>query len=154
MKQKLIQKKILFIVFLFIPLSYLYSQDIDPIQSKLENIADDIYLVTNIRGGNVAVLIGEDSTLVVDTGSSADDVERIQSAISELNDLPIHLVVNTHWHSDHVGGNEKMNELGALIIAHENVKKRMQKEQFLQFLDRTIPKASEKSLPHQTFTNN
>jgi glyoxylase-like metal-dependent hydrolase (beta-lactamase superfamily II) len=103
-------------------------------------------------GGNVAVFIDEDSTLLVDTGSSADGVENIKSAISKVSDKPIRLVVNTHWHSDHIAGNEKMSELGATIIAHDNGKQRMLSDQYIEFLGMAVPKAPEKAIPQATFS--
>lgn len=130
-----------------------YSQEAVQLDSRLVNIRGDVYHVTNIQGGNVAVLLAGDRTLVVDAGSTVDGVERIKSAISEVRDQPIHLVVNTHWHSDHVAGNEKMYDLGAIIIAHENVKQRMLSEQFIEFLDRRVPVAPGKAVPQLTFSS-
>ena len=40
-------------------------------------------------------------------------------------------VLNTHWHGDHTGGNENLGKAGAVIVAHENVRKRMSAEQFM-----------------------
>jgi glyoxylase-like metal-dependent hydrolase (beta-lactamase superfamily II) len=129
-----------------------YSQEAVQLDSKLVKIRGDVYHVTNVPGGNVAVLLAGGRTLVVDTGSTVDGVERIKSAISEVRDQPIHLVVNTHWHSDHVAGNEKMYDLGATIIAHGNVKQRMLSEQYIEFLDRKVPVASGKAVPQLTFS--
>jgi len=130
-----------------------HSQEAAKLESGLTKIRGDLYQVPDIRGGNVIVLLDKDSTLVVDTGSSADDVAKIKSAISAVSEKSIRLVVNTHWHSDHVGGNEKMSELGATIIAHDNVKKRMLSDQYIEFLDRQVPKAAEKALPRVTFSS-
>jgi glyoxylase-like metal-dependent hydrolase (beta-lactamase superfamily II) len=86
-------------------------------------------------GANVAVQIGEDGILVVDTGSreTRDDV---LAAIRSLSpDKPIRWIVNTHMHADHTGGNETISQAGitvngnpAAIIAHENVLARMSAE--------------------------
>ena len=54
-----------------------------------------------------------------------DDADKIRAALKTIADKPVRVVLNTHWHGDHVGGNEKMGSAGATIIAHDNVRTRM-----------------------------
>ena len=82
-------------------------------------------------GGNIAVQIGDDGVLVVDTGL-AQNADRVIAAIRKLSDKPIRWVLNTHFHPDHTGGNEAVAKAGsktnggpAEILAHENVLTRM-----------------------------
>jgi cyclase len=82
-------------------------------------------------GGNIAVQVGNDGVLVVDTGT-AERREDVLAAIRRLSDGPIRWIVNTHLHSDHTGGNEAISQAGvtvngnpAAIIAHERVLTRM-----------------------------
>jgi glyoxylase-like metal-dependent hydrolase (beta-lactamase superfamily II) len=56
-------------------------------------------------------------------------------------------------HGDHVGGNENMGKAGAILVAHENVRKRMSVEQFNATFDRRTPPAPESALPVLTFTD-
>lgn len=78
------------------------------------------------RGGNVGVVATEEAVLVVDT-----DYEKVAPAlldeIRKLSDAPIHYVVNTHFHGDHVGGNPVMIREARLarIVGHENVRRRL-----------------------------
>lgn len=58
---------------------------------------------------------------------------------------------NTHWHQDHTGGNENFVKAGAVVVAHENVRKRLSTEQFIDFLKKTIPPLPESALPVITF---
>jgi cyclase len=83
---------------------------------------------------NVAVQIGDDGILVVDTGGQETAAE-VLAAIRALSDKPIRWVVNTHAHSDHTGGNETISQAGltvngnpAAIVGHENVLARMSAE--------------------------
>jgi cyclase len=82
-------------------------------------------------GANVAVQIGDDGVLVVDTGSRVSR-EALLAAIRRLSDGPIRWIVNTSDDLDHTGGNETISQAGmtvngnpAAIISHENVLARM-----------------------------
>ncbi len=90
-------------------------------------------------GGNIALQVGDDGVLLVDTGLAAN-AEKVVAAIRTLSNKPIRYIVNTHVHPDHVGGNDFIGKLGSTIaggnvgagagvgagiIAHENVLNRM-----------------------------
>jgi cyclase len=96
------------------------------------HVQGGIYMLAG-RGGNVAVQIGEDGILLVDT-MVAERSDELLAAIRELSNAPIRYILNTHYHSDHTGGNaaiakagETLNNdgfgriAGAQIWAHENV---------------------------------
>jgi len=86
-------------------------------------------------GGNIALQVGDDGVLLVDTGLAAN-AEKVVAAIRTISNKPIRYIVNTHVHPDHVGGNDYIGKLGSTIaggnvgagagvgagiIAHENV---------------------------------
>ena len=82
-------------------------------------------------GANVAVQVGDEGVLVVDTGSRVSR-EALLPAIKELSDRPIRWIVNTSADLDHTGGNETVSQAGmtvngnpAAIVSHENVLARM-----------------------------
>jgi glyoxylase-like metal-dependent hydrolase (beta-lactamase superfamily II) len=54
--------------------------------------------------GNTVILRGPGGLVVVDTGRHAAHTERIVEHARAVG-LPVSVVVNTHWHLDHVGGN-------------------------------------------------
>ena len=74
-------------------------------------------------GGNAAVSIGKDGTLLVDDQFPAM-AQRIQTAITELGGAAPKLILNTHFHGDHVGGNAFFAERG-VIVATEQVRYRL-----------------------------
>ena len=77
---------------------------------------------------------------------------KILSAIKEISKKPIKYLINTHWHGDHTGGNKNIQKEGAVIVAHENVRKRMSVDQKVRG---RIRKASPKeALPVVTFSEN
>jgi len=76
------------------------------------------------EGGNIGVTSGKDGIFLID-----DQFEpllpKIRAAVKTLGDGPIRFVINTHFHGDHTGSNAKLGEAGAVILAQENVRKRL-----------------------------
>jgi cyclase len=125
-------------------------QDFSGVEVVATPIRDNLYLITG-RGGNIVASTGDDGTFLVDD-QYAPLTERIQAALDEITDRPVRFVINTHWHGDHVGGNENFAEAGAVIVAHENVRSRMSSDQFMATFDVMVPAAPPKALPVVTFT--
>ncbi|GBD32473.1 MAG: cyclase [Gemmatimonadales bacterium] len=128
----------------------LRAQDpLDTVQVRTVSVAPGIYMLM-AAGGNIGVSAGPDGVFLVDD-QYAPLTERILRAIRSFSDRPIRFVINTHWHQDHTGGNENMGKAGALIVAHDNVRKRMSVEQFMEAFNRTVPPAPPGALPVVTF---
>lgn len=75
-------------------------------------------------GGNITIAVGSNAILMVDT-EYAPLHDKIKAKITELSPLPIKYVIDTHYHGDHTGGNEAFAKDGAILVAHENVGKRL-----------------------------
>ncbi len=103
------------------------------------------------RGGNVAVSTGANGTFVIDD-QYATQSEVINQAIAALSADPVKFLINTHWHSDHTGGNERMGDAGAIIVAHENVRQRLGTDQVIEFFKAQRPASPEIALPIVTFS--
>lgn len=127
------------------------AQEFDKVQIKTIKITDQVYMLIG-AGGNIGVSVGEDGILLIDD-QFAEVLEKIKAALSEINSGPIRFVLNTNWHYDHVRGNEPLAKAGALIIAHENSRKRMSTEQHYPFFDFKTPASPEAALPVITFTD-
>jgi len=130
---------------------YVYGQDQDIIINTTK-LADNIYMLQG-SGGNILVSVGQDGTFIVDDQFAPLTV-KIKDAISNITDKAIEFVINTHWHPDHTGGNENLGEAGAMIVSHDNVRKRLSTEQFSDFFKRSVSPLSEKGLPIITFSDN
>jgi glyoxylase-like metal-dependent hydrolase (beta-lactamase superfamily II) len=102
-------------------------------------------------GGNIGLSVGEDAAFVIDD-QFAPLTEKILAAVRKVTDKPVRFVINTHWHGDHTGGNENLGKAGAVILAHDNVRKRMSVEQFNRDLDRRSPASPKGALPVVTFS--
>jgi len=115
----------------------LAQRDLSKVEIRAEKLAGNVWMLTG-HGGNMAVSAGADGTFLVDD-QYAPLTARIQAAIASFTDRPVKLVLNTHWHGDHVGGNENLARAGALVMAHENVRKRMSSAQFIEAWRTTVP---------------
>lgn len=102
-------------------------------------------------GGNIGLSVGEDGPFVVDD-QYAGLSEKILAAIASISDGSVRFVLNTHWHGDHVGGNENLGKAGAMIVAHENVRKRLNPAEFREVMGNS-QQAPPDALPVVTFTD-
>jgi len=77
---------------------------------KVTRVADKITtILETVTNGNVNIYIveGKDSALIIDTGYGTGD---IVGYIKTLTKLPL-IVVNTHGHRDHVGGDSQFSKV-------------------------------------------
>lgn len=122
--------------------------DWDAVEITREDLGSGIQVLFG-RGGNIAISTGGDGTLMVDD-QYAPLTEKILAAVGEVTDDPVRFVVNTHWHSDHTGGNENLGRAGGIIVAHRNVRRRMNPAEFADLVGRS-EQVSADALPVVTF---
>lgn len=125
---------------------------------KTTTVTGNISLIegaNGFAGGNVAVSTGADGLFVID-----DELQpmtpKLTAALTALAPKSkVRFVVNTHWHGDHTGGNAGLAATGAVIVAHENVRKRLSVEQVMKFMGEThtIPASPPQALPVVTFAD-
>jgi cyclase len=127
------------------------QEDFSAVQIQSEKVAEGIYMLTG-QGGNLGLSVGEDGAYLIDD-QYAPLTGKILAAIRELTPDPVRFVVNTHYHGDHTGGNENLGETGALLVAHENVRRRMAAGTFMKAFNRQVEPAPEGALPVVTFTD-
>ena len=127
-----------------------HAQDLENAEVVTTKITDSIFMLGAADGGNIGVCIGEDGVFIVDD-QYAPLTERIQAAIAQLTDKPVQFVINTHWHGDHSGGNENFGKAGAIIVAQENSRKRLEADQQLGLPPHPQAATALKGLPKVTF---
>jgi len=99
---------------------------------QLQKIGDGIWAAIandeGLAGGNAGFVIGDGGVLVIDTFQDPRPAKALLGEIRKLTPLPIRFVVNTHYHLDHVNGNDVFAAAGATILAHRNVRAWMRTE--------------------------
>jgi len=121
----------------------------DAVQIKVIQVAQNVYMLEG-EGGNIGVSVGDDGVLLIDD-QFAPLTQKIVDAVKTITDKPIRFLLNTHWHGDHTGGNENLGKLGVIIIAHDNVYKRLSVDQ-TNLLGKTAA-LSKVGLPIVTFND-
>ena len=121
----------------------------DTVQIRTVKVAEGVYMLMG-AGGNIGVSVGSDGVILIDD-QFAPLSDKIKAAVAALGG-PIRFLLNTHWHFDHTGGNENFAKSGVVIVAHENVRRRMSVEQFISALNRREPPSPAAALPVVTFT--
>ena len=73
---------------------------------------------------NALIVVGDDGVLVVDTHQSPAAAHTLLTEIKKLTDKPVRWVVNTHWHGDHVYGNQVYADAfpGVRFIGHHSTR--------------------------------
>jgi cyclase len=105
------------------------------------NVSDNLYLLSG-GGGNTLALSTDDGVVLIDT-KLAGWGQPILDSVKAVTDKPVTMIINTHTHGDHTGGNPEF-PTAVQIIAHENTKTNMKKMT-------AFSGANEKFLPNKTF---
>lgn len=127
------------------------QQDLSGVEIKVERLVPGVAMLSG-AGGNIGLSYGEDGNILVDD-QFAPLTDKIAAAVASLDPKPVRFVINTHWHSDHTGGNENFGKRGAVILAHDNVRARMSVDGFLAALNRKVPASPKVALPVVTFAD-
>ena len=100
-------------------------------------------------GGNTTIAAGDDGVIMVD-GQFAQMHDKLKAAIAAVTQQPVRFLVNTHYHRDHVGGNALFSKDGAVVVAHENVRKRLAEGTTMAVPEVKYTPAPEEALPSMT----
>jgi len=101
---------------------------------ETQRLAEGVTMLSG-PGGSVVVLNGPDGKFVVDT-FVAPAWPKLKDALDSLGNAPVKYVIDTHWHFDHTDNNAPLRAAGAMVLAHENTKKRMSEPHDLPVLYR------------------
>src|SRR5471032_841648 len=87
----------------------------------LKEIGPGVYAAISPES-NAGLIIGDDAVLVVDSFFQPNTARALLSEIRKITPKPVRYLVNTHYHADHVSGDQIFKDVGAIIVAHRNVR--------------------------------
>lgn len=125
------------------------GRDFSKVEVKATKVAGTVYMITG-AGGNIGVSVGDDGVVVIDD-QFAPLAPKIEAALKTIVDKPVRFLLNTHYHGDHTGGNEYFANKSTTIVAHENVRKRL--ESGTSVRGEATPPAPKGALPVITFND-
>jgi glyoxylase-like metal-dependent hydrolase (beta-lactamase superfamily II) len=126
------------------------QQDFSKVEIKVEQVAPGVAVLFG-AGGNIGLSHGIDGNILIDD-QFAPLAPKIAAAVSSIDPDPVRFVINTHWHGDHTGGNEVLGKAGAVVVAQDNVRRRMSVDTFSKQQNRTLKATPKAGLPVVTFT--
>ena len=100
---------------------------------SVHRIAGDVYMLdkgtSNSDGGsNIAVLVGSDGLVLVDAKEQPWH-QMVLAALKKISNKPVRYLIDTHCHGDHTSGSAAFQQEGATVIAHRNVRERLEAAQ-------------------------
>ena len=84
---------------------------------------------------NAGFVIGDNAVLVVDSFFEPDTAKALLGEIRKITPKPVRYLVNTHYHADHVSGDQTFKDAGAVIVAHRNVRAWIRPENLRMFAE-------------------
>lgn len=108
------------------------QQDFSKVEVQTVKLTASTYMLVG-AGGNVGLSVGDDAVFMVDD-QFAPMAPKLKAAIAKITPKPVQFLLNTHFHFDHTGGNEAFGKDSAVIVAHDNVRRRMAADQLISFI--------------------
>ncbi len=113
-------------------------------------VTEQIHMIVG-QGGNIGLFTGGDGSFLIDD-QFAPLTEKIVAAIKSVGGQYPKFLINTHYHGDHTGGNEKLGQGGTLIFSHDNVRERLSEGSFIEEFNMKQAALANEGLPVVTFS--
>jgi glyoxylase-like metal-dependent hydrolase (beta-lactamase superfamily II) len=119
-----------------------FGWDLATAEIKSEKLGEGFYVLFGI-GGNIAVSIGDNGTLIVDD-QFPELKPKIEAAIAKLGGDGVDFAINTHWHFDHAEGNLALGPAGPWIVSQSNSRDMMAESNIINL---TVSKYRQQAYP-------
>lgn len=88
----------------------------EPARFEVQKVADGVYAAIRTEptglmfDANSVFIVGPDDVVVIDTNITPSSAQATLAALRKITGKPVATVVNTHWHDDHIMGNQTYRE--------------------------------------------
>ena len=125
---------------------HVYLRDSDAAEAPAKDLSPELKVITlhdgffvlEGAGGNILVSTGHDGVLLVDSGD-VNMTGSVLAALETINASDVDIVINTHSHGDHRGGNTTFKRMGAEIIAHRATYENIKTDTYTTFEIESLP---------------
>jgi glyoxylase-like metal-dependent hydrolase (beta-lactamase superfamily II) len=117
---------------------------------RIAQVAPGAYVISGFTNGNLLAVVGQRGVVLVD-GQSDKRVALADSALRTVTSLPVKLVISTHYHTDHIGGNPYWRARGAIIVGHSALAAEARKDTTIAELEWHRTPAVAEALPDRVF---
>lgn len=114
---------------------FIAATDFDSVEVTSERVGAGLFVLFG-SGGNVAVTIGAQGVLMVDSQFNPM-IPKLKATIVDLGGGEIDFTINTHWHFDHVGGNPFLGREGTWFVSQSNSRRMMTGEHVIDTVTAT-----------------
>jgi len=122
------------------------------VNDSLVKLSDHVYaILSDGVAGNIAVYENPDGLVLVDD-QWVELMPKVQNLLTSFSDKEVKYVINTHFHYDHTDGNKVLGREGAIIISHDNIRKRLAERQVLSLSNLVQHAYPSYGLPFITFS--
>ena len=126
---------------------------INRVNDTLIKLSDHVYaIISDGEAGNIAVFENPDGLVLVDD-QWIELSPKIKKLLATISNKPVKYVLNTHFHYDHSDGNKVFGKEGAIIISHDNIRKRLEQDQVLSLTNLVQKAYPYEALPFITFSD-
>lgn len=117
----------------------------DDLPYKMTPLRNNVGYFTE-RGGTIGWMISKNGIVVIDT-QFPEQAHHLIEEIKKQSGRKVDLLINTHHHGDHSGGNIAFKGLATTVLAHENSKKNQMR------VAKERGQEDEQLYPDSTFSN-
>ena len=122
-----------------------------PVGPGTLQLGDNLFLIALPGEANVVAQTGADGVLLVD-GASAAASDALMKVVAGLpGGAPVNTLINTHWHPEQTGSNERLGKAGKTIIAQENTRLWLSTDVTWPWNGRRFTRLPKIAQPNQTF---
>lgn len=97
---------------------------------RIEKVARDVYVAVRTEppgltvNANSVFIVNDEDVVVVDSTLTPGTAKETIAALRKITNKPVKYVINTHWHDDHIMGNQAYRDAypGVQFIGHVNTR--------------------------------